>query len=222
MPVSRQVAGAFVSPYARWNLRRNPFGELTRGERAELAVVDVHPWGEALRRSDVALQFVGPCGHGKTTHLLAIARHLRDARYIYLPPGEPVPPLPAERPLIIDEAQRLPWRSRRAVLRLGGPLILGTHRDMRLWLRWFGFHVITVRVDADRTPEHLQQVLNRRIESSRIDERPTPTISLQECDTLRRRFGGNLRAIERHLYDEFQRLARMECHGHLYSEDRTG
>src|SRR5262249_43157873 len=101
------------SPYRRWNLRRNPFGELTREERAELALVDVEQHLAELRQGRTALQFLGPCGHGKTTHLLALQRELDEAVYIYLPEDGPQPPIPAIRPLLLDEAQRLSsWQRR--------------------------------------------------------------------------------------------------------------
>ncbi len=80
------------SPFARFHLYRNPFGELTRQERAELAVVDLQPlvqWLNAPTRKGQVLQFVGPCGHGKSTHLLALGRELErtlgDCPYVYFP-----------------------------------------------------------------------------------------------------------------------------------------
>jgi len=60
------------SPYLRWNLLRNPFGELTRQERAELAVVDVAIYLAELQAGRTALHFLGDQGRGKSTHLLAI------------------------------------------------------------------------------------------------------------------------------------------------------
>ena len=37
-------------PWARFNLHRNPFGELSSEERSELAVVEVDDWLEMLRK----------------------------------------------------------------------------------------------------------------------------------------------------------------------------
>ena len=59
--------------FAHLNLRRNPFGEPLRAERGELAVADrsmLEEWVERLQRPGFAVQFLGGCGRGKTTHLL--------------------------------------------------------------------------------------------------------------------------------------------------------
>jgi hypothetical protein len=197
------------SPYNRYNLRRNPFGELTRAERAELAVVDTARWLDELSRPATALQFVAPCGYGKTTHLLALARDLPRAAYIYLPEAGPRPTIPRTRPLMIDEAQRLGWRERRCAFRLGGPLVLGTHRNLEPWLRRAGLVVITVDVGSQQTPERLERMLNRRIEASRLAASgPIPCIDRQFACALLDQFGFNTRRIEHYLYDQFQDAAR--------------
>jgi hypothetical protein len=194
-----------MSPYARFNLRRNPFGELTRQERAELAVVDMAPWLELLGQPDAAIQFLGPRGNGKTTHLLALERSLPSATYVYLPEDEPLPPIPDQRPLLIDEAQRLTASQRRRAFRVGGPLALGTHDDLNADLRRYGFtRVITVDVARTHSPHHLADLLNRRIEASRLGNASVPRVDLTHAVTLLRNWGTNIRQIEQHLYDQFQ------------------
>ncbi len=81
------------SPYRRFNLVRNPFGELTRFEQAELAVCgQLSDWLELLKSPRAALQFVGDCGFGKTTLLLAIQRALRRrSTFIILSRGPALP-----------------------------------------------------------------------------------------------------------------------------------
>ena len=44
-------------PWARFNLHRNPFGELTTDERSELAVVQVDYLIEMIREPKCAVQF---------------------------------------------------------------------------------------------------------------------------------------------------------------------
>lgn len=195
------------SPYAKFNLFRNPFGELTREERAELAVVEVQSWLELLSSPATAIQFMGPCGHGKTTHLLAIQRALPRSVYVYLPPDGPQPPIPAQRPLLIDEAQRLSFRQRRRVFSQGGAFVLGTHDDLTKHLQRHGLEVVTVDVAADHSPERLMHVLNRRIEASRLTATAVPRIHPQHALNLHRQWGANIRQIEQHLYDQFQDAA---------------
>ena len=192
------------SPYARFNLRRNPFGELTRRERAELAVVDVQRWIPLLQGRSAAVQFMGNKGEGKTTHLLALQYCLSDAAYIYLPEDGPLPRIPSSRPVLIDEMQRLSRTQRRDVFGHGGPLVLGTHEDFSNELRSAGFDVITVDVAADRSPDQLARILNARIEASRLSSSPIPRIEITYAQHLMGKFGDNIREIEQTLYDEFQ------------------
>jgi hypothetical protein len=193
------------SPYARLNLRRNPFGELTRQERAELAVVEVKRWVGELAQPRTALQFLGPCGHGKTTHLLALGRRLPEAVYVYLPEDGPRPCIPAIRPLLVDEAQRLSRWQRWRVFSQRGPLIIASHEDHAHELSSAGYRVVTEHVARSTDPERLQQLLNRRIEASSFGPGPWPWIDLARASELHRRFGADIRQIERVLYDEFQR-----------------
>lgn len=196
------------SPFHRYNLFRNPFGELAREERAELAVVELSRWQPLFQDDQSVLQFLGHCGHGKTTHLLAIQRVLPNAEYIYLPEDGPLPAIPNRRPVIIDEAQRLSfWRLRR-VLKAGGPLIVGTHVDLSKAIRQASLHVVTFNVAADSSSEQLQEILNRRIEASRLGNGTVPRISAENAVQLRKAFGSDVRAIEHSLYEQFQQHAR--------------
>jgi hypothetical protein len=202
--ISLSISHVLISPYARLRLSRNPFGELTRDERATIAVIDIAPWIAALELPRTALQFIGPKGHGKTTHLLAIQRSLPASEYIYLPEDEPLPPIPHRRPLLVDEAQRLGRFARRRVFQRGGPLVLGTHQDFTSELRRAGLEVTTVDVEAGQSAERLAKILNQRIDASRLPDSNVRLISVDEAQKLRQRFGGNIRAIEGYLYDLFQ------------------
>lgn len=193
-----------VSPYRRFNLRRNPFGELSREERAELAVIDMDRWRTALRTPDSALQFIAPCGHGKTTHLLGLQRWLTGAVYVLLPEVGRHPEIPATRPLLLDEAQRLSAQERRQVLRGRGPLVLGTHEDLATHLTGAGFQVTTVELAEMATPERLCEMLTQRIAASRAGDGAVPRISRKFALTLLREFGPDVRRIEQHLYAQFQ------------------
>lgn len=229
-PLQRQKAGGLPvvplpsgpvhvgkgSPYARIGLWRNPFGELTRGERAELAVIDVARCLEKLSHSRSALQILGPCGRGKTTHLLAIELAVSGCGYVYFPEDGSQPPLPRGRPLLVDEAQRLGWRRRWQLLRVTGPLVLGTHVDMSGLLQRGGFDVSTIDVSIPKTPAELQRIFNFRIEASRLDARCTLVgdrrphtlcLTLDDVVDLHQQFGSNIRRMEHHLYDVFQHLA---------------
>ena len=198
-------------PFANLNLLRNPFGELTSEDRIAASVIDYSKIEPFLNQPHVALQFWGECGHGKTTHLLALSQHVKSAQYIYLPEDEKCPPIPERvepnQTLLIDEAQRLPFWIRRKVFKQGGPLIIGTHRDFRSTLKRFGYVVHGVSFENQLSAIRLQTILNRRIELARFREGLLPLIGLQESQRLCDRFGDNIRAVEGVLFDAFQSLA---------------
>ena len=202
------------TPYSVLGLWRNPFGELTPEERAELAVVETDQELGFLRLHEEdaierkIIQYVGGCGFGKTTHLLALRfeiQNLIDAEipYLYFPEESWVlrkwmqftgqrqlvderPNLPKERPIILDEMQRAGWWNWRKLLHSTGPLLIGTHVDKSERWRRAGFDVLTINVE-ERAHDclHLQRALNQRIESSRsTTENPTADSKHAHCPTL--------------------------------------
>ncbi len=207
-------------PWAPSNLRRNPFGELSAAERAELAVVDVDPIIEHVSKPKHAIQLIGDCGRGKTTRMLALQDRLPRSSYVYLAEDEPCPAIPMGDPVLIDEAQRLPRAVRRSVWRSELPLILATHRDLQHELQKFGYRVWTVQIGVGNTPRLICQLLNRRIEASRLHAGPVPLLSLKTAELLASRFGTDIRAIEHHLYEQLQK--EVNEHGQVRSLDNIG
>ncbi len=216
-------------PNSRWpgaNLFRNPFGELTRAERAELAVVDLEPVVEFVAqtgsgddrsprfRRGTAYQMIGECGRGKTTRLLAVGRRFPTACYVYLPEDDPCPSIPYGEPLLIDEAPRMPAGILRAVLESKTALVLATHRDLSATLRRHGYRVTTEAIGQTLRPDVLAEILNRRIRSARRDRsRPVPRITSPQATALIERFGTNVRSIEGYLYDRVQ--SQVNDHGEM-------
>lgn len=196
-----------LSPFHPYNLFRNPFGELTREERAELAITDLTPWLALLSNRSCVIQFVGDCGRGKSTHLLALAKQLSTAPFVYIPEQGPAPTLPEARPLIVDEVQRLSTRQRNQLARAGGPLILGSHSDHTRQFQRFGLIVHTVLVAQLMTPSKIHAILNKRIEASRHQPGQVPSISMPLAVRLFEQFGSDMRGIEHYLYSQFQAYA---------------
>ena len=192
-------------PWAWCNLSRNPFGELTRDERVDVAVVDVDHIAQSASKEHRAVQLIGGCGRGKTTRMLVLHDQLADSSYTYLPEDTPCPSIPAGRPVLIDEAQRLPRRIRKQIFTTGLPLILATHRNLTRPLRRAGYEVTTFRIGHHNSAEHVCELLNRRIQASRLhSDDPVPTLSIDDATTLVNRFGSNIRAMESYLYDVVQ------------------
>lgn len=206
-----------ISPWARSNLRRNPFGELTRAERAELAVVDVDVIADRVKSRCSAVQLIGDCGRGKTTRMLALANRFPEASYVYLSQDGPCPAIAAGNPVLIDEAQRLPRRVARRVFRSGLPLVLATHRDMSRQLRRYGYTVHTEQIGDGNTPQLVCKLLNRRIEASRLDDGPLCEVTLAHACRLVHQFGSDIRRIEGYLYEEVQ--TQVARHGEMRFDD---
>ena len=194
-------------PFVHLNLRFNPFGELPLKYRAELAVIEMTPLLEHLERPRAVLQLIGEKGHGKTTHLLALKECFPGAGYVHFPEQER-PPVPEGNPLILDEAQRIPWWQRRQLFQRPVPLILGTHRDFTRQLQRLGRTVKTVPAGEKTNRQQLEKILHRRIEFARRDPGPVPSIPLTTIDKLLDQHGDDIRAIEGHLYDLFQDLEK--------------
>ncbi|QDT02424.1 hypothetical protein K227x_08000 [Rubripirellula lacrimiformis] len=190
--------------WQRHNLIRNPFGELTKQERARLAIVDLQfldPW---IGKRHRAVQFVGDCGRGKTTRMLAIAHQWAGSCYVYLPEDGPTPPIPMADLLLIDEAQRLPGKLRRRVFATGMPLVLATHRDLSRSLARQGYQVHTESIGDGNDVRLIQQILNARIEAARWKSSPVPEVTLRDAEALFARFGSDIRQLEHFLYDRIQ------------------
>lgn len=201
-------------PHARFNLRYNPFGELTRQQRIAAAVVEIDDHVQWLVGARRAVQFIGDCGRGKSTHLLAMLHCFPTAAHVYLPAIGALPEIPHGDPLLIDEAQRLPWHVRWRVFRRGVPLILGTHTDLISPLTRAGYTVRTIHVSENHDGVRLCKILNRRIEMARLGPGKIPEITLDEAERLVERFGNDIRSTEAYLYERMRSLMRSN-HGEL-------
>lgn len=205
---------AVVSPpFAQFNLTQNPFGEMTREQRGELSLLSEDVAQALSLDRHQAVQLIGRCGRGKTSHLLGLSARLPDSIYVYLPQDGPCPTIAAGEPLIIDEAQRLPRHVRHDIFATGLPLILATHRNLVLPLRRHGYQVQTIRVGRKITPAHVQMLMNTRIEYCRRNAQDVPRLGLSDAEYLVRRFGSNVRAMEHYLYDQVQKQAYQ--HGQM-------
>lgn len=191
-------------PWSWCNLRRNPFGELSRSERAELAIVDVETISSFASDPLQAVQLIGDCGRGKTTRMLALLQRLPDASYVYLAADEPCSAIPWGKPLLIDEAQRLPRRVFEQVVSSALPMVLATHRDLSRFLRKRGYDVRTINIGETNDASTIQAIFNRRIEASCLTKGPVPVLTIQDAEHLRSRFGTDIRSMEAHLYEIVQ------------------
>lgn len=216
-PKRTLIRTTHVNSFTRYGWFRNPFGELTPSERGRLAVVDWDSFGMHVGKPGTAVQFVGDCGRGKTTRLMAIGRRFAQSSYVYLPENEPTPPIPMGDPLLIDEGQRLPRSARRAIFSSGVALVIATHLDLTRPLRRYGYKVHTQSIGGGNDAEQVCKILNARIAASQRNDvpqsRPVRRITMDEASRLVNQFGSDVRAIEHHLYERVQH--QVMCHGEV-------
>ena len=203
-------ASQLTLPFIHLNLRFNPFGEIPLKYQPELAVIDAAPLIDHLARPRAVLQLIGEKGRGKTTHLLAIKEFYPKAAYVHFP-EERRPKIPDGIPLLLDEAQRIPWWQRRQLFQGPTSLVLGTHRDFTRQLQRSGRDVKTVMAGEAINAQRLDKILRRRIEFARRDKGPIPEVPITTIDKLLEKYGDDLRSIENHLYFLFQDLENP-CH----------
>ncbi|MEM7168216.1 MAG: hypothetical protein AAF581_22405 [Planctomycetota bacterium] len=191
-------------PFAHLNLRFNPFGELLPEERGRLAVVDLGTLPTELAGTRVAVQFLGNHGRGKSTHLLALHQHFPSAAYTQLHHGD-TPDFQRAHVQFIDSFDQLARRRRRAVYRVSESIAFTTHEDLSNELERFGYRCRT-HVVGGHSPMLVREIVQRRIEFARRDPGAVPHVSDDDIRVLTARFGDDIRALEGHLYEVFQRL----------------
>lgn len=200
-------------PFQALGFRCNPFRALDDAEWAAVAVMP--PAVAAAAASGDHLQILGAMGRGKTTALLALAARLRTARqrtaYEYLAEGQTrlTTDVAAVEVFLLDEAQRLSTRERGRLLSaaVGGlRLMVSSHSDLGPQFARRGLALATVRLGATE-PGTLAAVLERRLAYFALDPaQPGVKLEPEAVDVLHARYGSDLRAIERLLYEVFQGL----------------
>lgn len=193
--------------YADLNLERNPFGALTREQRARIAVFDVDERIEQMR-SGKAVVFVGGHGRGKSIRLQALARRFEGAEYRRVHRDEAWPNPEGRGPLLVDEIQFLDRKRRRRLWRVTRPVAVASHEAWEEEMAVEGRESVTVDLDQPLELEDLAAFLRRRIELCRRRPGPIPTLSGEALRRLRENYGSNHRGMQDHLYEVFHRLER--------------
>ncbi|QDV05303.1 hypothetical protein Poly30_07990 [Planctomycetes bacterium Poly30] len=199
------------SAFERLHLRHNPFGELTRTERAAIACVETGEvasfLAESARGERRALQLIADHGRGKSTLLIALhARVFPDAPFVQLRPGDPVPAFdPGERLHFVDSIENQGWIGRRKLFARCQNLACTTHRDLEHELVRAGFRVLTKRVGIGSFGE-LLNIARARVESAALPTGRPPAPPYELMLKLHAEFGDDVRSIEHALYHEYERL----------------
>ena len=210
---SQPLASQFF-PYTRLGFTDNPFRVLTDAEWTELAIVP-DDLQTILEDNSAHLQLVGEMGRGKSTILRGVAHHFkaknRHVTFEYVRRGQRRyhVPIQTQDIAVLDEMQRLWWGERIRLLialhRHPVRLITSSHTDLTLWFRLAGLPLVTHSIN-DASPEILQDILNRHLDYFRNTKTTAVHFTDGAVAYLSDCFGSDRRAIERFLYEVFQRL----------------
>jgi hypothetical protein len=203
-----------VLPFARLNLRWNPFGEVPSRERGRLAVVgfDIERIIAQLSAPGFAIELLGPCGRGKSTHLHALHTRFPKVPVTYVDIGAR-PRIPRAPVVFVDESQHLSLRARRRLFGRRASFVLATHESHAAELAAAGVHCETFRVGGvDEL--RVREMVARRLEWARLGPGPLPTVPEAMLQELAREHTDDLRAVGDALYDWVQVLKRR-AHGEL-------
>jgi hypothetical protein len=195
-------------PFAHLNLRRNPFGEASPEERGGLAVVDVERFVPRLANPGFAVEFIGDCGRGKTTRLRALWDRLDRPPFLRVAEEPRGFRAPDASVIFVDEAQFLSARQRRKLFGRRSSFVVGTHVSLAPAFEQAGLCYESAPVGGVDV-ELVGRIIARRLEWARRDSGPVPGVSKPAIEALIERHGDDLRAIEHHLYEVFQRLEEI-------------
>ena len=196
--------------FSHLNLWRNPFGELSLGEKAQLAIGSFDDYLDTLSNPGFALQILGDMGRGKTTYLLALRKRFPKAPYTYYPEDGPKPKVPLAPLLFLDEMQRFSCRERRLLLKRKASFVLASHQDHSQEFESLGLTYQSIILKG-LSKDKLREILERRIEASRRAPGPLPHFDDAALEALLRRFGDDLRSTEDYLYEIFQTLPEISA-----------
>jgi hypothetical protein len=194
-------------PFAHLNLRFNPFGELTREQRAATAIINLDKLPALNSKSRIAIQFIGEHGRGKSTHLIALHKQFKNSPYTQIHIGDK-PTFNNNDVQFIDSIEMLPAARRKKIYRSTNILAITTHNDLTNELQTAGFEVINKRITVDNE-QHIKQIFDTRIELARRNTGLLPDIDINTVRTLITKFNDDIRAMEHHLYETFQQLQEI-------------
>lgn len=194
-----------VLAFAPLNLRFNPFGALSDEEWLDVSIVNIDHLEAFIRDPRTAVQFLADHGRGKTTHLRKLYQKFPQASYVKLCPDEKFPRFTRESLRFVDGIENAIPTQRLKIYKKTTSIAFTTHSDLTLELEKQGYHVITERISCacDMT---LLEILNARIEIARDTMGRIPLLEMDAIKNLRAIYGDNIRAMQYHLYNEFQKL----------------
>jgi replication-associated recombination protein RarA len=204
-------------PFHALGFHCNPFRVLTEEEWMEVAVLPAE-LARILPLGFDHLLIKGDAGTGKTTTLLGLTAALKRsgmrAVYEYLPPGQRSfkTKLRDLDVYLLDEFQRLSRIQQERLLSnaYGKPhrhlrLVVSSHTDPSTLFAQHALQLTTYSTGGMK-PSYLKAILEKRLTYFAFDRTPEAAFTDEAVSALIEMFGNDLRAMERYLYEVFQRL----------------
>lgn len=201
------------SPFAHLNLMFNPFGSLTNAEVSKLIVpvLNLEDLATFLNtHQNVAIQFFGDKGRGKTTHLIALHKIFPNAPIIFLERNKAKPTIPQSKIVFVDGVHKLWFWRRWKLWKQPQSIIFTSHFDYKKEFKNHKSNFLSFEI-KNWDLSHLHQILTNRIEMATENiEHSVPRISLETLEKLHQKYGDNFRGIIFELYDIFQNLNEVK------------
>lgn len=199
-------------PFHKLGLRKNPFGALTPDEWVAVTVLPqvIH---DILATDFDHLQIIGERGRGKSTTLRWLCHHFESqgqlTAYERLPRWQfnyhsNISNLDC---FALDEAQRLFILNQRRLFHetQGKRLIIGTHVGWERAFRFYDQQLTTIHIADHTTRNHIQQVLQKRLQVFSLDGDVHIYFNDSAIDYLWEQWRDNLRGMEWFLYHVIQK-----------------
>jgi len=166
---------------------------------------------QVLANGYTHLQILGEKGYGKTTLLLSMAAEKRlsgyQVTYEYIPEDGRTfqTSLHSLDYFFLDEAQRLNKSEHKRLLNPAPTthFVLATHENLAAMFDADNLPLTTVEL-GDIGPDHLEAVLNKRLNYFSLSGVTPAPFSEESISYLWHKFGRNIRAAEQYLYEQFQ------------------
>jgi hypothetical protein len=201
-----------VASFTDLNWRLNPFGAPLFHEESELIVAqfDLDELATWLLQPGRAVEFVGPEGRGKSTHLRALHARFADKPFTHLAKGVPAPPIPSASVVFVDEIQRLGWFRRCQLWMRPVSFALASQRSRAWELRCLAREVRTCWLSGLGVSE-LETYVAQRLAWAKCSSGASPVVPENLLISIGKRHGQDVRAIESDLYDWAQQQVRLGC-----------
>lgn len=186
----------------------NPFSGVLEEDLATVIIpkFDVAALCTQIKNTNnLAIEFIGKQGRGKTTHLLYVQQQLPEYPIFLLRSGADVTPIlnhPAQK-VFVDSIHHLSLKERIQLFKAKETIIYTTHWRRKLTSLLTHKIYKSIRFKGIEVTS-LKNILNNRLQFASIKELPVTVLFTDEkVSALIHKFGDNYRGIINYLYEQY-------------------